>query len=106
MLLNLSEICEMDIFKNNELLNYLMNKKGELLVIGFALIIIVMTGYGVYLVYNASNNLYIGDKQNMQYLNYFKCEDIANNISDENIIVFKTKDDAVKLGYNGTEGCV
>lgn len=80
-----------------------MNKKGFILELG-AIIVIVLTTVGIILTVSNSNNLYIGNKENGKYLNYFKCKDIANEINETNVIIFKSKAQA-QIDYEPLEGC-
>ena len=91
-------------FKNNKILNWIMDNHGEIMVVG-AIILIILTGIGVLIVYNSSNSLYIGDTESNEYLDYFKCEELANQIPEENLIIFKSEKEAISGGYNATEGC-
>ena len=88
----------------NKNLKTYMNKRGEFILIG-ALIIIVLTGVGLYFVYNNTDNLFIGNKETGEYLNYFKCEDIAKQIPEDKVILFKSKEEAEQK-YTAIEGCV
>ena len=81
-----------------------MNKRGEFVAIS-ALIIMLLTGFGVYLAYNDADNLFIGNRETGEYLNYFKCEDIAKQIPEDKVVVFKSKEEAEKE-YTAIEGCI
>jgi len=82
-----------------------MNKRGELFVIG-AIVLLVITSLGAYKVYSISNKLYIGNTETLEYLDYFKCSNIAKSIPDDKVIVFKSQTEAINNNYNATIGCV
>jgi len=94
-----------DNFKKKSLLIYIMNKRGEIVIFG-AIILIVLTTAGIILTLSNSKNLYIGDTNSKQYINYFKCESQAKQIPESQLIIFKSEQEAVNLGYNATIGCV
>ena len=82
-----------------------MNKRGQIIEAG-ALIIIALTTLGIFFVVSASQNLYVGDSDSGHFLNYHKCKNLVKNISEENLVIFNSKQEALDKGYNETERCV
>lgn len=92
----------LDRFKSNKIFDWVMNKRGEIFIVAFAVIVIIFTSAGVlYSLVKSNNNvLYVGDKSSHIFVDYFQCKDKANGISENNIVVFKSKEEANQQGYN------
>lgn len=95
-----------EIFKYIERISNFMNKKGEVVVLVFAILMIIATSTGIFLTLENSKTLYVGDTSTKTYVEYFKCESIAKNISESNFIIFKSQQEAINSGYNATFNCV
>lgn len=82
-----------------------MNKREEIVLISLAIALIAVTSVGVLFVYNASNSLYVGNHESMEYMDYFECEKIAKEIPEESLVVFKSEKEAKNKGYKLVKGC-
>jgi hypothetical protein len=81
-----------------------MNKKGVFLEIG-ALIIIIITSVGLIVTAMNSSTLIVGDSSTHKYFSYYKCKTQANQITESNLVIFNSEQDATQKGYNATQGC-
>ena len=82
-----------------------MNKKGLFLEFGAVLLIIISTVGLVASITNA-NEVYVGDSSTHEFVNYYKCKEIAKTIHESHLVIFHSKTDALISGYNVTKGCV
>lgn len=81
-----------------------MNKRGFLIEIG-AVVIILLTTAGVIFTISNAEKLYVGDRSTGKYVNYFKCDAIARNITGDNLEIFKSQKEA-EVNFELLEGCV
>lgn len=70
-----------------------MNKKGQVTEFVVATVMILLTLSGTYLVVNQANKVYVGDNEGKVAYLLPKCEEQVKEISQENLILFKSKDD-------------
>jgi len=86
-----------------------MQKRGFILEVG-ALIIIALTTAGIIITVSSTNHLYVGNDLNNEsenyYVDYFKCKGIAKSIPEENVKVFKSREEAINFRFSPVEGCV
>ena len=51
----------------------------------------------------SSKTLYVGDIETNNFVNYFECKEEAQKIPEENLIFFKSDEEARSEGFNKTE---
>ena len=83
-----------------------MNNRGQVVEFIFASIVIGITLFSVYTTINEGTKIYVGDKSEKVYYEYSKCEDMIKAISEENLIVFNSQDEANKESYKAKAGCI
>ena len=83
-----------------------MNKRGEIIALSFAIVVIVLTTTGIIATVTNSEQLYIANKNTGNYFDYFKCKDLIQGLEKENTIIFKSLKEAEESIYNKTEGCI
>lgn len=87
--------------KNNTIYN-LMNKRGQADVILGAVVLIGIILFGGAVSYKIiSENRYVGDKSTLLYYDLKECD--IKGIPRENLINFKSSEEAEKNGYNPAE---
>ena len=82
-----------------------MKKKGVFLEIG-AILIILITSIGAIAIFSSSSKVYVGDKSNLTYFEYYKCKEHLNEINEGNQEIFSSKKEAEDKGFIAIEGCV
>lgn len=92
------------IYKKEVNSDQYMNKKGIFLEMG-AIILIILTTAGVVITVSNTTHLYVGDKNEHFYIDYYKCKTMAENIKEENLIVFPSEKEAKKEGYKPYTKC-
>ena len=83
----------------------MMNKKAMVFELG-AIIIILITTFGVYKVLSKSSHIYIGNKANLEVYDYKFCPGKINNIPESDRVSFDTLKDAEDNRYKKVEGCI
>lgn len=73
-------------------------KKGEIPIRG-------LTYFKILVTTASSQNLYLGNTETKEFLDYYECKNVVKSIPEENIIIFNSKDDATKKEYVAIEGC-
>lgn len=76
-----------------------MNKKGQIFEIVGVLIIIGIAIYGVSQVYYLKDKVYVGNNLNSKAYSYNECKNFINSLPQDRIVVFASKEDAVKQGF-------
>lgn len=65
---------------------------------------------GVVITLSKSSEFYVGNDlgnaSKNYFVSYYKCQTIANNIPDENLVVFKSKEEALHSKFKPVDGCV
>lgn len=79
-----------------------MEKRGQVEIAAWLIILIVTVGVG-YTVANITS-LYVADTSTGNYVNYYKCKEIAENMNKDSIKIFSSKKD-VEKEFNVIEGC-
>lgn len=83
-----------------------MKKRGTVIEVG-AVVIIIITTLSIVVTYFLNDSpIYVGDSSTKHYIDYNKCRNQAKNISDENIVIFKTLEEAKEKEFKPIEGCV
>lgn len=71
--------------------------------------IIALTTLGIIITVSNTNHLYVGNNLNNAsqnyYVDYFKCKEIAKSIPEENMVIFKSKEEAINSKFNPVERC-
>ena len=86
--------------------DYLMQKRGQIEVVGLAIIIIIVTSIGAYSILSQANHIYVGDKVNKLVYDYYKCKDKVDKIIQNNQIIFSTLKNAQEWGYEIVKECI
>ena len=81
-----------------------MNKRGVVVELG-AVIMILLTTIGVIVTLSSSRQLYVGDSGSGLFVDYYQCKEYANHITEENLVVFSSREDAAQQ-FKPKEGCV
>ncbi len=80
------------------------NQKG-CLEIG-AILVIIITTIGAYVVLSASKHIFVGDTREMKYYDYALCPEKIKSIPENNQMILKNKQEAEQRGYQKASGCV
>ncbi|MFH0978322.1 MAG: hypothetical protein V1837_03385 [Candidatus Woesearchaeota archaeon] len=82
-----------------------MNKRGQLIETGAIILIILTTlGIGVTAYFNAGP-FWVGDSSTHIYYDYQKCPQLFSKVNKENIVIFKSLQDAYSNGFNLSTEC-
>lgn len=82
-----------------------MNQKGELLLTVFAAAVIVLTISAAVITVNKGDKVYIGDKKQMNFIEYGKCPAKMSDIPELDRIIFESANQAKANGFTVVEGC-
>ena len=78
-----------------------MNKRGQIIELGFVLIVLGMAIYGASTIYFQKDVMYVGDTLELKAYKYSDCKEFINSFPNERLIVFPSVD-SVPQTYNKT----
>ena len=84
-----------------------MNKRGQGWEIAAALVMLGITAVGIFSIITESNNIYFADKSTITkvYYDYQNCKNKLNNIAKDNLITFRSENEALTEGYTKYDKC-